>query len=56
MREHWRPHFVFAQGEWLIPYVQQLAQGIVPDREALIAFATQRLRRVPDSFVRKVQR
>ncbi len=55
LREHWRQHYVLAQGEWLIPYVHQLAQGIVPPRDALIALATQRLGRVPDSFVRRIK-
>jgi hypothetical protein len=51
LSEKWRDHFAKADGEWLLPYIEQLAAGIVPSMEELLKIATLRLKRAPSSYV-----
>lgn len=51
LRPQWREHFAAANGEWLIPFIEQLAAGQTLKADDLMALATRTLGRAPESFV-----
>lgn len=50
LQPQWREHFALANGEWLLPYVEQLAAGKSIDAAALLLVATQKLGAAPQTY------
>jgi hypothetical protein len=50
LEPRWREHFQNAQGEWLIPFLEQLGDGIHPDWSELLAISKARLGCDPEIF------
>jgi hypothetical protein len=49
--EHWRDHISAARGDWLYPFIQQLAAGLPLDQNAVLALAAECLGKFPESYV-----
>ncbi len=47
----WREHFTITHGEWLLPFIEQLAEGalFVPN-EVVLSLATANLGQTPESY------
>jgi hypothetical protein len=50
LQQQWREHFSFAQAEWLLPFIEQLAAGQSLNASELIALAASRLGHAPESY------
>lgn len=50
LQPQWREHLAAAKGEWLLPYIERLANGERLDESSLLAAATERLGEVPESY------
>jgi len=53
LQNQWVQHFVIARGEWLLPFVHQLAHGEVVDSERVLALYRDQYGGEPLSFVAK---
>lgn len=50
LEPHWREHFANAQGEWLLPFLEQLAAGVRLDQKKVLALSASKLGREPDAL------
>jgi hypothetical protein len=50
LEAHWREHFASAQGEWLLPFLEQVALGARLDQGQILALAAARLGKEPESY------
>jgi hypothetical protein len=50
LQPQWREHIAAANGEWLIPFIEQLAAGQTLNANGLLALATEKLGQAPESY------
>ncbi len=50
LKSQWRQHFVIAGGEWLLPIIEQLANGATVDTEKILRHYRTSYLRTPYSF------
>jgi hypothetical protein len=50
LSSQWRSHFQRAEGEWLRPYLEQIAEGRAVDEAELVAAFTERHGRAPEHY------
>ncbi|MCP2067992.1 hypothetical protein [Pseudomonas laurylsulfatiphila] len=46
----WREHIAAAKGEWLLPFIEQLAAGVHLDASSLLAIAAAKLGEPPEGY------
>jgi hypothetical protein len=50
LQPQWREHFALAKGEWLLPFIKQLAAGHLLNAPELLALAASKLGEAPQSY------
>jgi hypothetical protein len=50
LQPHWKESFLNANGEWLLPFLEQLAAGARLDPKEILALSAARLGREPESY------